>query len=412
MQKLRCYNGTMNSASVERMTDEQLLGELNVAAAAERGATAHLVALLAEMDSRKLYLAQGYSSLFVYCTRCLKLSEHAAYGRIEAARASRRFPLALQLLTDGSITFTTVCLLAAHLTDANHREILERARHKTKREVEQQVAEISPLPPAPSTIRKLPPPRTSPSALTNIREHRDAPPPSEIRSPPAVIRPRSAPPVVVPLAPERYKIQMTITHDTHDKLRRAQDLLRHVVPNGDPAAIFDRALTLLVNDLERRKLAHVERPRKASLTNIHGRNVPAAVKRAVWARDGAQCAFVGTEGRCTERGFLEFHHVIPFADGGPTTAENLQLRCRAHNAYESKAHFGSFLLRERCMMNSVQTEFAIGAGIVQSPAQSVDSESVSQPSKSVTWRNRGAPRPRRRVRLRFTPSGGSPRARH
>ena len=74
------------------------------------------------------------------------------------------------------------------------------------------------------------------------------------------------------------------------------------------------------------------------------------MKREVWARDGGQCAFVGAAGRCTERGFLEFHHVVPFADGGATSAENLELRCRAHNAYEAERWFGvreEDLVRER-----------------------------------------------------------------
>ena len=70
------------------------------------------------------------------------------------------------------------------------------------------------------------------------------------------------------------------------------------------------------------------------------------MKRKVWARDGGQCAFVGADGRCGEHGFLEFHHVIPFADSGPTMVENLQLRCRAHNRYEAREYFGLPLLRE------------------------------------------------------------------
>jgi uncharacterized protein (TIGR03435 family) len=65
------------------------------------------------------------------------------------------------------------------------------------------------------------------------------------------------------------------------------------------------------------------------------------VKRDVWRRDEGQCAFVGRNGRCTERGFLEFHHVQPFAAGGAATSANIQLRCRAHNAYEASLFFGS-----------------------------------------------------------------------
>jgi 5-methylcytosine-specific restriction endonuclease McrA len=61
----------------------------------------------------------------------------------------------------------------------------------------------------------------------------------------------------------------------------------------------------------------------------------------VWERDAGQCAFVGAHGRCPETGFLEFHHVVPYAAGGQTSIENLTLLCRAHNAYEGVKHFGA-----------------------------------------------------------------------
>src|SRR5207237_5108798 len=41
-----------------------------------------------------------------------------------------------------------------------------------------------------------------------------------------------------------------------------------------------------------------------------------------------------------ERGFLELHHVEPHAVGGEATADNIQLRCRAHNAYEAELFYG------------------------------------------------------------------------
>ena len=43
---------------------------------------------------------------------------------------------------------------------------------------------------------------------------------------------------------------------------------------------------------------------------------------------------------------LQFHHRMPFADGGPTTADNLELRCPAHNAYEAERWFGPLFVRE------------------------------------------------------------------
>jgi 5-methylcytosine-specific restriction endonuclease McrA len=153
--------------------------------------------------------------------------------------------------------------------------------------------------------------------------------------------------VVAPIAPAQYKVQITVSADTYDKLRRAQDLLRHTIPNGDPAVIFDRALTLLLTNLEKAKLAAVRRPQAPRSSAPRSRHVPAAVRREVWKRDGGQCAFVGRDGRCSERGFLEFHHVSPHAMGGRTTAENLELRCRAHNIHESEQCFAPMWVRER-----------------------------------------------------------------
>jgi hypothetical protein len=64
------------------------------------------------------------------------------------------------------------------------------------------------------------------------------------------------------------------------------------------------------------------------------------VKRKVWLRDLGRCAFVGTGGRrCGERAFVEFHHVRPYAVGGEASVENIQLRCRRHNAHEAREFF-------------------------------------------------------------------------
>ena len=361
-QKPRCYNGSMTHPTrcLRQLSDDELLLEVKTLAACERDATAQLVASIAELDARRLYLGEGYSSLFTYCTQCLHLSEHAAYGRIEAARAARRWPIILELLSDGTITLTTVCLLASHLTDENHRVVLKAASGKTKREVEQQVAALRPLPHVPSSIRKVPP--RQPSGMSDDGPSRG----SSLLQPSAVAQanlPSGAPPrpaalsgrapVVAPLAPDRYKVQFTVTRETHDKLRQVQDLLRHSVPDGDPAVIFDKALTLLLAGLRKKKLGLTDRSRSAAIQNTSSRYIPASVRREVWARDGGQCAFVGTTGRCAERGFLEFHHVVPFAAGGQTTKDNLQIRCRAHNAYEAN----QVLRRSRRFL------IAIGAGL-------------------------------------------------
>ena len=326
--------------AASQLSDPELLSEVKIAAARERDATVRLVALLAQVDERRLYLGEGCSSLFTYCTQVLRLSEHAAYGRIEAARAARRFPVILELLSDSSVTLTTVTLLAAHLTPENHVETLNAARHKSKRDVEHMVACRRPQPAVPTTVRKLPGPK--PECGADRRTVGESPVHCDT-SPILAPLPTPRPATVTPLAPERYKVQFTMSQETHDKLRRVQDLLWHSIPTGDPAAIFDRALTLLLADLEPATLGASARPRTGRPISSGSRHIPAAVRREVWKRDGGQCAFVGTQGRCTERGFLEFHHVRPHAVGGAAVVENLELRCRAHNMYEADKYFGNRL---------------------------------------------------------------------
>ena len=275
------YRDMKSLSSFTELTDRDLLDEVKRLARAERQATAELIASLGEVDARRLYLGEGCSSLFTYCTHVLHLSEHAAYGRIEAARAARRFPAILDMLTDGALTLTSVTLLSAHLTAENHLRVLDAARHKTKREVELIVAALRPLPDVASVVRKVPAVRvvcSTPGLSVECAPAQPVQPPAPVRETSLKLA------VIAPLTPERYKLQVTISREAHNLLRRAQDLLRHTIPNGDPAAIVERALALLVEDLERNKLAAVQHPRSAGRQRRGSRHVPASVKRKVWRR--------------------------------------------------------------------------------------------------------------------------------
>jgi hypothetical protein len=154
---------------------------------------------------------------------------------------------------------------------------------------------------------------------------------------PPLTAPRNS--AAVPLSPGRYKLQVTIDGDTLEKLRLAKDMLRHALPSGDEAAILDRALTVLLRDLARKKFADARNPRSSRRAAPGSRHIPARIQRAVWLRDLGRCAFNGRDGhRCAERAFVEFHHAWPYAAGGEATIENVELRCRSHNAYEARTH--------------------------------------------------------------------------
>lgn len=308
-----CYKGGVpNALDAARGLDDLALIERTAAVASRaRAATTELVAAVAELEARDLHLKQGYSSLFGYCREALALSEHDAYRAVAGARVVRRFPLALELLAQGSINLTSVGLLAPCLTADNHRRVLEAARGKRRTQVEELVAQLVPQPDAPPAIQRL------------------------------------LSPAPAPLSSERYRVQVTMSRDAVEKLRLARDMLRHALSPGDDAAVLERALTALLADLAKKKFAAADQPRPPHGPVAGSRHVPAEVKREVWLRDLGRCAFVGASGhRCGERGFLEFHHVQPYAAGGAASVENIQLRCRRHNAYEARQYFGAGLPRE------------------------------------------------------------------
>jgi HNH endonuclease len=341
------------------LSDHDLLARIAVLAGKEREATVELVAHLAELDTRPaLFAAQGYGSLFTYCTQVLRLSEDATCNRIQAARACRDFPVILEALASGAMSLTSVRILRPHLTPENHEAVLARASGRSRREIEALVAELAPRPDVPSSVRKLPTVTPAPTLMsaatlpvTRVEEAIPEPPETAapIGSPTPLLATRR--PIIETTSPERYRVQFTIGKESHEKLRRLQALLRREIPDGDPAAIFDRALTLLLEKVEKAKLGAAAKPhprpirpgadRQLRTPILPSRDVPRHVQRAVGRRDGGQCAFVSRDGhRCRERTFLEFHHIEPYALGGKATVENISLRCRRHNQYEAQLVFG------------------------------------------------------------------------
>ena len=141
------------------LSDTALLRKLAVQLARERINMAVVLALIAEVDARRLYLPAGFPSMFAYCVSELNLSDDAAYKRIQAARVARRFPALLTALAEGRLHLAGVCLLAPHLTRENAEELMAAATHKTKCDVEQLLAQRFPRTELLPLVQTLSPPR-------------------------------------------------------------------------------------------------------------------------------------------------------------------------------------------------------------------------------------------------------------
>src|SRR4051812_20336004 len=262
----------MNNEIISSLGNEELIAATRELARRSCAVEADLLLHLGEIDERKLYLDRAFSSMFVFCTREPGFSEGAAYNRILVARAASKLPAVVEALRSGQVHLAGLRLLAPHLTEENHAELLRRSAGRTKEEIGEVVAALAPRPPMPTTLRKLPaPPVAAPLALVEATPTSKAPP-----------RP------VVPVAEDAFRLQMSISREFRDEVREAQDLLRHRVPDGDLAKIFRAALRLLVAEVKKERFALGPKPRSTGDTSVEtdSRHVPDAMKRAVYERDG------------------------------------------------------------------------------------------------------------------------------
>jgi hypothetical protein len=202
------------------------------------------------------------------------------------------------MLSAGEIYLWSVRLLAPHLTPENHLEVLRSARgKKAKLAVQEIVARLSPRPDVPTTIWKVPappPPELAVAPEAPPAEDDAAPVPAPGFYPmlpgngvvpsvrPAVITPAA----ITPLSPDRYKIQLTISGDTLEKLRLAKDMLSHAVPSGDDAAVLDRALSALLVELAQEEV-RPDSPEAFSRVQGRKRHLGCGQVRGLRARPGA-----------------------------------------------------------------------------------------------------------------------------
>jgi 5-methylcytosine-specific restriction endonuclease McrA len=313
----------VNSIQLKKLNDNALVLHLHDTVRNERGFTVQVLLDLNEMYSRRLHLDLGYSSLFDYCTRCLKYSRSAAGRRIQAARCIRHYPETLQMLTADELSLSTLCLIEPILTHENKQSILERVRGASCRAVERLVAEFLP----PIEFRHLDKPvsvampvdKSTPGAGSVVKVMR----------------------LVQLLADEE---QMQLFNKVHDLLNTQPDRLS-----------FADAMTIVYTEYyERHSPAarHARRETKKGVVSpdsrrrecdvVQSRHIPDEVRDAVFVRDHGTCTFTAADGtRCESTRGVQVDHIRPFAAGGAHDASNLRLLCAAHNRRAAEKAFGS-----------------------------------------------------------------------
>lgn len=393
---------------LKHVSDAGLRRDLGVLLASDAWTEARIVAHLAEVDRRKLYSKDGYSCLFNYCQGQLGLSESQAFHRMTAARIARQFPVVFEMIEQRRIHLSGLVELRDHLGPDNHRELLESAAGKSKRQIKDLLAARFPGEAMPDAVRKLPAGRIAPLIAPATLRNEQAPKPVEATPPPSLSQEAVAVPLFDPVTGEvfsradeteaksgqmarpqgapivppdvRYRIQFDAGRALKAKLELARALSSHSNPRGDLETLFERALDAYVEQLQKRRFAQVGRPRvkvaksepsgnpvadtateatvrsvrQLERTRMRGRrseqraHLSHETRRSVVEEGGMRCSFVAPNGkRCDEQAFLQFHHERAWSRRGSDEAGNLKLLCAGHNRLRAESDFGSELIEER-----------------------------------------------------------------
>ena len=293
-----------STAAITVMNDDDLIASTREIASRSNRVEAELLLYLGEIDARKIYRERASPSMI---------------------------PAMLDALRSGAVHLTGLRVLVPRLTEENHEKVLALAAGKSKREIEELAAALAPQPPVPDAIRKLPnrelvlaaPVMSATSAASSRAQHRS---------------------VVAPLSADTFEIKFTASRVVRDKLRQAQDLLRHRIPNGNLAQVFEKALDTLIEKVLKERFAVGRKPRLQSVPGpiaSASHEAPDAMKREVYERDEGRCAFTDEHGnRCPATGFLEFDHIEGYAQTRMHDGKTSRLLCRVHNQLVAEHLYG------------------------------------------------------------------------
>ncbi len=322
---------------------------------------------LNEIERRSLYLEEGYSSLFAFCTFRWRYSPSKAGRFIAAARCISKFPAARGLLVDRKITVCGLAKIARLLAEGSPEEILRSVSGKTFAEIEKIVASHQIAPAVRESVRPIG--LIEPAEIVpNREENGDL---FQAEESPNHTHVGSDSRQDLQEEPEqRYEIRFSASEEFCRDLERAKRVCSR---SWNLEAIMGRAIKDLLEkrDPERKEARRkkrearkqsksrdqAQRPAKgyspiipaavsgsktadekespckgAEGMRVRSRHIPALLRDAVFNRDKGRCTYTSSLGiRCDSTAHLQIDHITPFCRGGKHTLDNLRVLCGKHN---------------------------------------------------------------------------------
>ena len=382
------------SSQIKKLSNQQLLSQTKFLVQKERNTHIQVLHHLDEIDSRKLYLELGFSSLFDYAVKELGYSEGAAYRRIKAMKLCREVPETESRLKSGKLSLSSACQLQAFFEKQDKKAKVEKLvlqkEMAHQREGSNKNKEIKN-----STVHQKPSMEDQPNnkfcLSLSVERKQELVKKAERCSTRATMKLLSEvdPSLFVPKEQARFlgkgkvEIKVVIDESCHKKLEELKGLLSH----KNPSLSYGELLSILSEEaLEKHdpvrirkrskktgiKKKAVTSPEKLKSKNINTNNkqdhksaikksaatsapkwkyagkakklsraIPSELKRHIWKRDKGQCSYIHpeTKRRCSSKHLLQIDHIKPFSLGGKSELNNLRLLCAGHNRYRSERTF-------------------------------------------------------------------------
>jgi hypothetical protein len=301
---------------------------------------------LAEFDRGRLWVQLGHASLFDFLHRELGLSRGSAHYRKVAAQLVQQFPEVVEPLRSGKLCISVVLELAKVITPENKGEVLPRFFGLSKQEAKAAAVEIRPaeVVPRKELVTALPVvSRTQAGGVQLVEPVLPVEPATTgflTGNAPAVVTAPKRRDSFEPLTPELRRLHMTVSKQFLDKLESARKGQGHAQPGASAEKVIEAALDLLLAAQAKRR-GEVKAPQQNPRPSKNPGHVPAAVKRAVWARDEGKCQWhLDSGGICGSTLRLEIDHIRPLARGGQSTVANCRLACAFHNQLAARRVYG------------------------------------------------------------------------
>jgi hypothetical protein len=245
---------------------------------------ATLLDCIARVDRDKVYKRFDYASLFVYCTKRLKLSESNAYAFISVARKSQQVPALAEAVANGVLNVSQAKRIVSVIEPENASDWIGKAATSKQRALESEVARTQPAPPIKERVRAV--------------------------------------------GGDMAEMKLVIPQALVKEVERLQEVRGCSMIEAIWFAVGD---TLKRHDPIRKAERNLGKRTQPS-SRIVQRTPPAQVRHEVTLRDEARCTHRRPDGsRCENKRWLHFHHERPFAIGGQSNADNLTLLCAQHH---------------------------------------------------------------------------------